>query len=47
MQLHNLYAGLGAGLLRTIFANGLAMIIYDECRRALASQRGDDAAGSG
>ena len=27
-----LYAGLGAGLLRTIFANGLAMIVYDEAR---------------
>ena len=32
-----LYAGLGAGLLRTIFANGLAMIIYDEARRTLAA----------
>ena len=32
-----LYAGLGAGMLRTIFANGLAMIIYDQARSRLAS----------
>jgi solute carrier family 25 carnitine/acylcarnitine transporter 20/29 len=31
-----LYAGLGAGLLRTICANGLAMIIYDEMKRTLS-----------
>jgi hypothetical protein len=32
-----LYAGLGAGLLRTVFANGLAMIIYDEAKRRLTA----------